>query len=151
MTQRKEIIENILSNFQSIGRIFAAEGKDMNKRLGITMSQMNLIFIIVHEGKMTVTEIANKLGVSKSAATQLIDSLVQQGCVIRINDTVDRRVFFVQLSEKSRKHMAAMRERNMSRMATLFDTLSRDELAQFERITKKLMVDNTEENCDKAF
>ena len=138
MFQRKPIIESIVNNLQSIKRVLASGGHTVNKGLGITMTQASVLFLIKHKGTMNVTEIANALGVTKSAATQLIDGLVRQNFVVRETDREDRRVLKINLSDTSRKRIADLRGKTVKMLSTKFDILSDKELVNLGKITQKL-------------
>jgi len=57
----------------------------------LSMSQVASLFRIRRTDSCGVGEIAEHLGVSNAAASQLLDRLVQQGLVARSEDPADRR------------------------------------------------------------
>lgn len=58
---------------------------------GFSMSQINTLFRVHHKGSMGISDISIDSGVSPAASSQLIDKLVQQGLVQRVEDQHDRR------------------------------------------------------------
>lgn len=84
-------------------------------------------------------ELALALGVSKSAVTQLLNSLIEQGFIERNQDEQDRRVAYVELSRDGVRHLRRVRRGGTKRMEQLFDLLTDDELGQIETITAKLV------------
>lgn len=97
------------------------------------------MMLLLHDGRKTMGEIATTLGVSKGAATQLLDGLVEQGFVERTQDDDDKRVIYVEVSRKGFKHLKHVRERGGKQLAELFDLLDDEELVQIEAITAKLV------------
>jgi len=95
--------------------------------------------LLMHDGRKTMGEIASALGVSKSAATQLLEGLIEKGFVERVQDEGDKRVVFVSVSRSGLRRFRHMRERGGRRMSQLFDLLDDTELEQIEAITKKLV------------
>jgi DNA-binding MarR family transcriptional regulator len=57
---------------------------------------------IYHAGECQVSDIGVLAGVSKAAASQLVERLVQQGLVERQEDPVNRRTKILRLSEKGK-------------------------------------------------
>lgn len=138
MKQKKEMIEDIVNNFQSIKRQIATKNHEAAKDLGITLSQTGVLFLIKHKKCLGVTEIANVLGISKSAATQLVDGLVENHFLTRKEDKNDRRFTKIELTEKSKKHLTIIRNKTFENFSTIFETLTSKELTELSKITKKL-------------
>ena len=57
------------------------------------------VFVRISAGDATVVEVAHHLGVSKQAASQLVEQLVQRGYVSRQADPSDRRSRLLRLTE----------------------------------------------------
>lgn len=66
----------------------------------LTLIEIDTIAVIGAEGKRSMSELANKLGVSFGTPTVTIDRLIGKGYVERIRDEEDRRQVFVRLSQK---------------------------------------------------
>ena len=74
-----------------------------SKDTGLSMSQFGALFQI-HRSKICgVSDIGIDLGVSSAAASQMLDRLVQQGLVERVEDPEDRRGKRLSLTEKGMK------------------------------------------------
>ncbi len=67
---------------------------------GLTMAQLGTLFHITHRGACGVSEIGSDLGVTNSAASQMLERLVQLHLVTRTEDLNDRRVKQIVLTEK---------------------------------------------------
>lgn len=70
---------------------------------GLSMSQLGAIFQIEHRGSGGVSDLGDKLGVTSSAASQLLERLVQQGLVLRSEHPDDRRAKQLLLTDKGRQ------------------------------------------------
>jgi DNA-binding MarR family transcriptional regulator len=70
---------------------------------GLTRSQIGALMEIYHKGHCPVTTIGHDLGITTAAASQLVDRLVNIGLMERTEDTDDRRVKIVTLSEEGAK------------------------------------------------
>jgi DNA-binding MarR family transcriptional regulator len=63
-----------------------------------TMAQMRALMAVGHGAGCTMGELASRLGISVSAATGLVDRLVDRGVLERESDPTDRRVVRVRMS-----------------------------------------------------
>jgi DNA-binding MarR family transcriptional regulator len=70
---------------------------------GLSMPQIHALMHIYHAGECRISEIGELMGSSKAAGSQLVDRLVQQGLVQRVEDPRNRRVKMVRLTEKSQE------------------------------------------------
>ncbi len=70
---------------------------------GLTMPQFGAMFHIFHSGGCGVSEIGSDLGVTNSAASQMLDRLVQIKLISRSEDPADRRGKLVVLTERGRE------------------------------------------------
>ncbi len=69
------------------------------KARGLSMSQIGALFLI-HRGSSSISDIAEELGVTNAAASQMLERMVQQELILRTEDPNDRRVKQVVLTEK---------------------------------------------------
>ncbi len=84
------------------------------KQNGYSMSQMTSMFHIMHHANCSVSDLAEHLDVSKAAASQLTERLVQQGLLTRTEDPDDRRNKRIVLTEKGHATvLESMRARQM--------------------------------------
>jgi DNA-binding MarR family transcriptional regulator len=67
---------------------------------GLSMPQLGALFLIHRKGGGGVTDLGDDLGVTSSAASQLLERLVQQELVLRSEDPSDRRVKQIVLTDK---------------------------------------------------
>jgi DNA-binding MarR family transcriptional regulator len=72
------------------------------KEKELSMSQMGALFQIMH-GRNSVSSIGEHLGVTSAAASQLLERLVQQGFIQRVEDPHDRRVRQIILTDDGRQ------------------------------------------------
>ena len=58
------------------------------------------LFIIRHKDKMTISDLADYMRLSRPAVTQKVNELVKKGLVIKTQSEQDKRVFYLSLSDK---------------------------------------------------
>ena len=95
-----ETINDILVNlFNEIWKleedaIITEEFKD------ITNNDMHIIEAIGLSGKNTMSAVAKKMGITAGSLTTAVNGLVNKKYAVRLRSSQDRRVVFVQLTEK---------------------------------------------------
>lgn len=96
--------------------------------------------MVIEQGnESTVKDVAGALGITSSAATQLIDGLVASGYVTRREDPRDRRRVTLQLSRVIKNHVTKMKDQVTSGLLKIFNVLSDREFNQYLVLNKKLV------------
>ncbi len=138
MTKRQKAIENILNNFQVIKNKmyfkFISEGAHH-----ITHSQWFVLSIVEKTDKASVKDIAKILGITQSAATQLVNGLVDNKYVARTTNKKDRRETDLCISKKGKKQLILMKKKQVATAADFFKVLSEKELRQYLAIQNKIL------------
>lgn len=98
-----EIIRTIKQVGHTVKKSFHKQYKDMN----ITGPQGMLIGTLAHCGEMKISDLSEKLGLSNSTVSGIIDRLEKQNIVERIRSEEDRRVIFVKMTDEFRKNSDA--------------------------------------------
>ncbi|MDF2587555.1 MAG: MarR family transcriptional regulator [Anaerocolumna sp.] len=94
-----DVISLISKIREKINRLIITE-MEQNGIEGIVTSHGDIINALYNKPRMTMAEIAEKIGKDKSTVTALIDKLVKLGYVTKIRDTEDTRVVYVELTDK---------------------------------------------------
>lgn len=76
---------------------------------GLSLPQLRLLLVLAHGGPATINQIAERLHSGQSAASLLVDRLVQARLVERSDDPADRRRAVVCLSEEGEALMGRRR------------------------------------------
>lgn len=77
----------------ALGRV-ASTWADQN----LSMAQISLLFVLAHAGTASVREVAERLHIGQSAASLLVDRLVQAELAARTEDPADRRRAIIRLT-----------------------------------------------------
>lgn len=146
IVNRKEIMEELLQNMHKIRHKFWASCAS-KKELDVTPSQGFVLRFVAENESVNVKMIAEALHVTSSAATQLIDSLVSKGYLVRKENVDDRRVVSISLSDVARKAFKKYKEDNLQNIRELFEVLSDEELAHYAKLNKKIIKGITNNQC----
>ncbi|HIM78900.1 MAG: hypothetical protein BZY68_02385 [SAR202 cluster bacterium MP-SAtl-SRR3965592-G2] len=95
--------------------------------LELTMPQLHTMALL-SQGPQRMGVIAWRLNSSQSAATSMIDRLVDKDLVVRVPDKDDRRVVACQLTGTGREEMERLWRINRMRIAKMADYLTIEEL-----------------------
>jgi DNA-binding MarR family transcriptional regulator len=91
---------------------------------GLSMPQVGALFQIRRRGSSGVTDLGDDLGVTSSAASQMLERLVQQGLILRSEDPSDRRVKQVALTDKGLQVLQEVIRARESWLSELAETLA---------------------------
>lgn len=149
MTREKQI-EKLLEDIQALKRRLLF-GKTCQLSDGpITPSQWLVLRHLRQSEGTTLKKIAQELGMTSSAATQLVGALVKKGYIIRKTDTSDRRALQLRLSQKSEKHITTMRTKRIKEMGDIFSKLTNREFETYCRLHAKIAVSLTAKDKQKS-
>ncbi|WP_339061128.1 MarR family transcriptional regulator [Tepidibacillus marianensis] len=97
-------------------------------KLDLTMPQLKVVMLIMFHGKMTVGQLAENLDVSLPNITGIIDRLQQQGYVTRIHSEKDRRVVFIQSTEKVKGVFMELNQSSVAQIKKIEQQLTENEM-----------------------
>ena len=92
-----------------------------NRESDLSLSQVNALFRLYHHGASSVNDLANHLGITTAAVSQLLDPLIVGDLVLRSENPKDRRMKLIALTEKGQ----AMVEKSMNTRHAWLSELSR--------------------------
>src|ERR687888_1623474 len=107
MKKRRELIEQLLHSFHLMHSVLRARLASMEHEGFLTHARWFVLTMIQQFGKRSIKQIARAMDISSSAATQLVDPLVEGRLVMRKEDPADRRLVQLELTAKGRKHINA--------------------------------------------
>ena len=101
----------------------------------LSLAQIGLLFVLAHAGTASVRQVAERLHISQSAASLLVDRLVQAHLAERTEDPADRRRAIVRLTAQGEALMgrnltgqayldAWLNEQNDTRLAVMIDAFT---------------------------
>jgi DNA-binding MarR family transcriptional regulator len=116
--------------------------KEVGESSGIsklTIHQFQYIDAIHELGGPTITEIAEKLNITKASVTTGIKKLIQMGYVNKTQSTEDQRVFHVNLSKAGEKLIKAKYQALKEYGEFIGAALSKEEAGRFEETLTKIV------------
>jgi DNA-binding MarR family transcriptional regulator len=124
--------------FQLFGRLIVRSDPGRLEEwaaLGLTMTQLRVLFILRGEPGLPAGSLAERLAVTPSTLTRIMDRLVRNGLIQRDPDEVDRRLVRHSLTPRGSEVLAAMERAGRARINDIFGRLDEREL---ERVVEAL-------------
>jgi DNA-binding MarR family transcriptional regulator len=98
--------------------------------LDLTMPQIRAMFVLdTSERTLALTELAPQMGLSVAAAGRAVDRLVRDGLVSRTEDTVDRRIKRLALTDRGSAALERLAEARLVGLRRFAGTLGESERA----------------------
>ncbi len=120
----QELVDNLFFIFKSFHRGF--NSKELKTEL--TFPQKMLIGTLARFGSLSVKQLSEKMELSHSTISGIVDRLERKGLVSRFQDPEDRRFTKVILSDEVKQRMKEKRSQNMfSDVVSAFKNASQEE------------------------
>ena len=111
----------LVRKLKNIGKLIKRSMGNHFEEMGLTQSQGMLIGVLCHQGNMKISDLSEKLGLSKSTVSGIMDRLEKQGLVERERSKEDKRIVFVSVTEeflKNFKENFSQVEKKLERIAS---------------------------------
>ena len=122
----------LLTLFWMLGPAFVRWAESHMERSGFTPKRLYLMGILYEHGPMVRSSLRDRLGVTATNVTALVDALEAEGMVHRRHHPKDRRATIVELTPKAEEEFGS---ENCSafkdRVSRIFDVFSEREQEQF--------------------
>jgi DNA-binding MarR family transcriptional regulator len=105
----QKLVEHLFFLFRSLHR-----GADAQAiKGGFTLPQRIVMGQLVRNGDLSVKELSQKVGLSHSTVSGIVDRLERKGLAMRIQDPQDRRINKVTITDLAKKHFNNMLPQQM--------------------------------------
>lgn len=123
--------ETILETVPALMRLIRAHMRE-GRAEGISVPQFRtLVYVGRHPGT-DLSSVAEHLGASLPAASEMVSRLVRDGIVTRTQDPASRRRIRLALSPDGERALSASRARTLDWLAERLSGVPRDDIAQLE-------------------
>lgn len=99
-TRNKEYLLKIFAMIRQTENIAV-----VNRESRFNHTELRLFFEVAfakYSGKRLIsTQLASRLGVTRSAVSQMVNKMEKEGLLIRVPDEVDRKIAYIQLTEEA--------------------------------------------------
>lgn len=126
--------DDLIKNFHMPPKEF----EDCMEKSPLPLSHVKVIIYLAKSKSSPISQIANKLGVSKSNMTPIIDNLISYDLVNRYTDPNDRRVLRVELTPKALKIFEHFKTSAKNTLTNKISHLSDEDLIAIDEYVSKL-------------
>lgn len=142
-----ELLDELSANVVMMGRLFAAQCERAHPAPLVDGPRLLMLHVLSDMGERRAGELARQLGIKAPATSALIESLEQEGLVLRSGDAHDRRVTIVSITEEGARTLrdATAPQRELTRR--LVSSLSAEDVATLMRIQRSLVAALTDMDC----
>lgn len=145
-TPRRAATAAVLKAVTVLGRAVASGPHPPLGERVVTKSQMQTLFLLAHgAGPVTPGMVAEQLGITAGAVTQLVDGLKTEGLVESVRHPDDARSRVLKLTEGTAEQIARFESDTVDRLGSMFAGLTDDEVIQLASLLRRA----TEENNDE--
>lgn len=131
-----ELLSDFIKTLDVSFKQHLSAASDVSK---LTVSQTFYIEAIHTLDEPTVTQLAERLGITKASVTAGVNKLVRRGYVTKTRSDRDKRVFYLSLTPASEKMIQAKSQVLDEYGASVRAVLTDDEAKQLEVIITKLV------------
>jgi DNA-binding MarR family transcriptional regulator len=139
MKDRKPQIQELIDGMDAMRRKLIHPTIVKMNMPQVSRSQGIVLMCMSQENPLSIKELAEKLQMTSSAASQLVDGLVKNGYVERKESAEDRRVVVLTLSKDTRKQVEKMKEQLNKKFLEMFAVLTDKEFDQHYALQKKIL------------
>lgn len=137
MTRSEEALKTFVGIKRTNDRLNKAVKVDV-KNYGLNVNEFTVLEVLFHRGKLQVQQIKELILIANSSTTYIIDKLCQKELVKRVQDKVDRRITYVDLTDEGYQLMKESFPKHERTILSLFDRLDDEELVEMKRLLKKM-------------
>ncbi len=130
---KKEVINEILELQRRFSQAIIPYAIDSWRELDVPLAQLKSLLIITGKDETNSRTLAQDLKVTPGDVTRIIERLVEQGLVIRKQNAEDRRVIWLQATDKGRELLINLMESQTHHMLHILEYMSLDDLKSLSR------------------
>jgi DNA-binding MarR family transcriptional regulator len=130
-----------LAAVRILGKKLHATMERWAERFGLSEGRFQILVRLKHQptGRFAMGELAEMLDVSPRTVTGLVDNLERDGLVKRVDDPVDRRSVYAELTQQGRERIETLWRETASVQAALTHGLKESELVQLRHLCLRLI------------
>ncbi|MBW4061057.1 MarR family transcriptional regulator [Candidatus Saccharibacteria bacterium] len=138
MNNHEQSISELYEHLGELKRMMMRTRDQMLGEHQLTRTQVEVMAALRHNGDQTIGEVADYLGVTHSASTQTVETMVKRGLVERFNDATDRRIVRIKLTSEGIVLADTLYQSHLGHMKAVFSDLSEDELRVMITVLSRL-------------
>jgi DNA-binding MarR family transcriptional regulator len=127
---RSQLPRRILDLLQEARRNFERLLRRAFEQYQLTIPQIAVIVLLNEHKEMSISDISQKMGLSKSTVSGIIDRMERMGIVRRKRSDQDRRIVAAVLTEQFQRHGSELEQSFNALLCGVFSTVSEQALME---------------------
>ncbi|WP_131849704.1 MarR family transcriptional regulator [Baia soyae] len=149
----QNVVEQINQIIESIWTLLEREERELNK-FKLNHQQHVLLTLIIREPSSSPSQLAKKMGITKSAVSQQLSRLEREGFTIKKQHTDDKRLFSIELGENGLMYKKELDSFYQQMFDKYYSKLSYEELSNILASVQKLQgvmrQESTQDNSETS-
>jgi DNA-binding MarR family transcriptional regulator len=133
VSDRDRRIADLIDAYEQLMHRLAVAHAPVFAEVDLTMGQAKALYVVFALGRPRMSDVAARLGVSMSTASEVVDRLVDLGLVARQADRADRRHVILAATERAALVIERFRELGVAQLRELLARVTDDELEIVQR------------------
>ncbi|VEU80415.1 MarR family winged helix-turn-helix transcriptional regulator [Haploplasma axanthum] len=133
----KDDLKSMIILFNTHKALVEVVKKDI-KKYGYDLNEFSVFEVVFHKGKLTVQEIKEKILVANSSLTYILDKLEKKEIITRTRDEFDKRIFYIELTEKGTIEANSIFPKHYERLRSVFSILDNEDKNTLNTLLKKV-------------
>jgi DNA-binding MarR family transcriptional regulator len=130
---KKEVINEIVELHRRMSQVMIPYAIKTWRELEVPLAQLKSLLITAGKGEINFSNLAQDLGVTPGDVTGIIERLEAQGLVTRKTNANDRRIIWLQATDKGRDLLANLMESQTPHMVHILEYMSLEDLKSLLR------------------
>jgi DNA-binding MarR family transcriptional regulator len=126
--EKSECIKKIAGLQRVLAKSMRAHSFKHWMTLSLSTTQVKSLFCIVENERISSKKLADMLDVTPANVTGIVDKLIEQGFVRRVENSEDRRVVFLETTNEGKKLLTNLEQMATEHTTKMLSGLSEDEL-----------------------
>lgn len=125
--KEREYIKKIFLLGKRLGEVIQTE-KNMSFNSTELRLLKELVFVKLENERIISTNLAKRLGVTRSSVSQMVNKLEKEGVVYRQPDEVDRKIAYIQMTESAEQLCMAELEKWTGVLTEIVETFGEEKM-----------------------
>ncbi len=139
MTDLEKVVDDFMFLLNYMRQSYLRPAEQIT-RLKLSHAQFHAISILALKGPLPMTELANKMTISKQQLTPLIYKLIEAGWVVRKTDENDRRIVLIDVTEEGLKTYNDLKAEIKHKFIEKLSELPENELEELDDMLQKIQM-----------
>jgi DNA-binding MarR family transcriptional regulator len=138
---REELLKSVIEKMGSVMRSMHAPNEFPFGESRVSWPQIRILFYLSHKQEgVSVKTLSEELSVTSGAVTQFIDALVEKKLVRRDEDTSDRRLLRIKLTDLANAKFGAFRKAYFTKVSRAFNSMSDEDIDSLMELLSRINI-----------